>query len=156
MQQEIRGEFYELETKKFDELTNKELYNLLKERTLVFVVEQNCPYLEVDGKDPYSYHLFKEDNGQIIAYLRIVPAGITYPETSIGRVFVKKEYRGQGIAEELLQRGLDIIQNELKETTVKIQAQDYLRKFYGYFGFQAISEIYLEDNIPHVDMLLQR
>ncbi|HDR8183581.1 TPA: GNAT family N-acetyltransferase [Bacillus thuringiensis] len=142
--------------KKFDELTNIELYNLLKERTLVFVVEQNCPYPEVDGKDPFSYHLFKENNGEIIAYLRIVPAGVSYQEISIGRVFVKKEYRGQGIAEELLKKGLDFIQNELKEKTVKIQAQDYLRKFYSSFGFQTISETYLEDNIPHIDMLLQR
>ncbi|EOP01774.1 hypothetical protein ICS_05857 [Bacillus cereus BAG2O-3] len=142
--------------KKFDELTNIELYNLLKERTLVFVVEQNCPYPEVDGKDPFSYHLFKEDNGEIIAYLRIVPAGVSYQEISIGRVFVKKEYRGQGIAEELLKKGLDFIQNELKEKTVKIQAQDYLRKFYSSFGFQTISQTYLEDNITHVDMLLQK
>ncbi|HDR7355351.1 GNAT family N-acetyltransferase [Bacillus wiedmannii] len=142
--------------KKFDELTNIELYNLLKERTLVFVVEQNCPYPEVDGKDPFSYHLFKENNGEIIAYLRIVPAGVSYQEISIGRVFVKKEYRGQGIAEELLKKGLDFIQNELKEKTVKIQAQDYLRKFYSSFGFQTISETYLEDSIPHIDMVLQR
>src|SRR4051812_24203459 len=110
--------------KKFEELTNIELYNLLKERTAVFVVEQNCRYLEVDGKDPFSYHLFKEDNGEIIAYLRIVPAGVTYQEISIGRVFVKKEYRGHGIAEELLKKGLDFIQNELQEANVKIQAQD--------------------------------
>ncbi|OCA86197.1 GNAT family N-acetyltransferase [Pradoshia sp. D12] len=142
--------------KKFDELTNIELYNILKERTLVFVVEQNCPYPEVDGKDPFSYHLFKEDNGEIVAYLRIVPAGIAYQETSIGRVIVKKEYRGEGIAGELLKKGLDFIQNELKETKVKIQAQDYLRKFYTSFGFQPISETYLEDNIPHVDMILQK
>ncbi|MHA7098812.1 GNAT family N-acetyltransferase [Priestia aryabhattai] len=140
--------------KKFDDLTNIELYNLLKERTLVFVVEQNCPYLEVDGKDPFSYHLFKEDNGKIVAYLRIVPEDVAYQEISIGRVFVKKEYRGQGIADELLKKGLDFILNELKETTVKIQAQEYLRKFYISFGFQAISETYLEDNIPHIDMLL--
>ena len=142
--------------KKFDELTNYELYNLLKERTLVFVVEQNCPYLEVDGKDPSSYHLFKEEKGEIVAYLRVVPAGVAYQETSIGRVFVKKEYRGRGMAGELLKRGLDFIENELKETTVKIQAQDYLREFYSSFGFQSISDTYLEDNIPHVDMLLQR
>ncbi|WP_456274783.1 GNAT family N-acetyltransferase [Bacillus sp. AK031] len=142
--------------KKFDELTNSELYNLLKERTLVFVVEQNCPYLEVDGKDPFSYHLFKEDDGEIIAYLRILPAGVSYQEVSIGRVFVTKEYRGQGLADELLSKGLEFIEKELNETTVKIQAQDYLRKFYGSFGFQAISETYLEDNIPHVDMLLKK
>ena len=141
--------------KKFGELTNSELYNILKERTLVFVVEQNCPYLEVDGKDPLSYHLFKEDNGVIVAYLRILPAGVSYQESSIGRVFVKKEYRGQGIAYELVKKGLHFIHNELKETTVKIQAQEYLRTFYRSFGFQAISETYLEDNIPHIDMLLQ-
>ena len=142
--------------KKFEELTNSELYNLLKERTMVFVVEQNCPYLEVDGKDPFSYHLFKEEEGEIVAYLRVVPAGVSYQEASIGRVFVKKEYRGQGIAGELLSRGLNYIQNELKETNVKIQAQDYLRKFYSSFGFQAVSDTYLEDNIPHVDMLLKK
>ena len=141
--------------KKFDELTNIELYNILKERTLVFVVEQNCAYLEVDGKDSVSYHFFKEENGEIIAYSRIVPAGVSYQEISIGRVLVKKEHRGQGIAEELIKRGLYFIQNELKETTVKIQAQEYLSKFYSSFGFEATSETYLEDNIPHIDMLLQ-
>ena len=141
--------------KKFDELTNSELYNILKERTLVFVVEQNCPYLEVDGKDPLSYHLFKEDNGVIVAYLRVLPAGVSYEECSIGRVFVKKEYRGQGLAQELVKKGLEFIHNELKETTIKIQAQEYLREFYSSFGFQAISETYLDDNIPHIDMLLQ-
>jgi ElaA protein len=142
--------------KRFDDLTNKELYIILKERTTVFVVEQKCPYPEVDGKDPQTYHLFKEENGEIIAYLRVLPAGVSYQEASIGRVLVKKEYRGRGIAEELLRRGLDFIHDELKENTVKIQAQDYLRKFYGSFGFKAITETYLEDNIPHVDMLLQK
>ncbi|RJR09847.1 GNAT family N-acetyltransferase [Candidatus Parcubacteria bacterium] len=141
--------------KRFNELTNQDLYAILKERTSVFVVEQNCPYPEVDGKDPQSYHLFKEENGEIIAYLRVLPAGVSYKEASIGRVLVKKEYRGQGLAEELLRRGLDFIYVELKEATIKIQAQDYLRKFYGSFGFKAITETYLEDNIPHVDMLLQ-
>ncbi|MCA1319361.1 GNAT family N-acetyltransferase [Bacillus tianshenii] len=141
--------------KRFEELTNIELYNILKERTAVFVVEQNCPYPEVDGKDPHSYHLYKEENGEIIAYLRVLPPGVSYKEASIGRVLVKKEYRGQGIAEELLRRGLDFIHDELKRDTVKIQAQDYLRNFYGSFGFKAITETYLEDNIPHVDMLLQ-
>ncbi len=141
--------------KRFAELTNTELYTILQERTSVFVVEQNCPYLEVDGKDLASYHLFKEDNGEILAYLRIVPAGVSYEETSIGRVFVKMAYRGQGLAQELMTRGLEFIQHELKETCVKIQAQDYLREFYGAFGFKPVSDTYLEDDIPHVDMLLQ-
>lgn len=141
--------------KTFEELTNQELYTILKERTQVFVVEQNCPYLEVDGKDPASYHLFKEDNGELVAYLRIVPAGVSYPEASLGRVLVKKEYRGQGYAQELIKKALDTIQTKLKESTVKIQAQEYLLPFYGSFGFTPVSEVYLEDNIPHVDMIVQ-
>ena len=140
--------------KKFNELTNVELYTLLKERTAVFVVEQNCPYLEVDGKDLESFHLFAEKQGEIVAYLRILPPGVSYPEASLGRIFVKKEYRGQGFAEELVSRGIDYTKQELKEERIKIQAQDYLRNFYQSFGFQAISEVYLEDNIPHIDMLL--
>ena len=142
--------------KTFDQLTNTELYNILKERTNVFVVEQNCPYPEVDGKDVQSYHLYKEEDGEIIAYLRILPPGVSYAELSIGRVLVKKEYRGQRLAHELMMRALQFIEDELNETTVKIQAQDYLRKFYGSFGFKAISEVYLDDGIPHVDMLLQK
>lgn len=142
--------------KTFDQLTNTELYNILQERTNVFIVEQNCPYPEIDGKDTQSYHLYKEENGEVVAYLRILPPGVSYAELSIGRVLVKKEYRGQRLAHELMVRALQFISDELNETTVKIQAQDYLRNFYGSFGFEAISEVYLEDSIPHVDMLLQK
>lgn len=142
--------------KNFEQLTNTELYNILKERTAVFVVEQNCPYPEVDGKDLQSYHLYKEENGEIIAYLRILPPGVSYKELSIGRVLVKKEHRGQHLAHQLMEHALQFIQNELNETTVKIQAQEYLRDFYGSFGFEVISETYLEDNIPHIDMLLKK
>ncbi len=141
--------------KKFDELTNIELYTILKERTDVFVVEQECPYPEVDGKDLHAVHLFKEDKGVIAAYLRILPAGVSYQEASLGRVLVRREFRGQGLARELVQRGLDIIRSEWKETVVKIQAQEHLSEFYGSFGFEAVSEMYLEDGIPHVDMMLQ-
>jgi ElaA protein len=141
--------------KAFDELSMKELYAILKERTNVFVVEQNCPYLEVDGKDEASYHLFKEMNGDIAAYLRILPPGVSYTESSIGRVLVKKEYRGQGLAYEMMQKGIDFIHNELQQRDIKIQAQDYLRTFYGSFGFEAVSDVYLEDDIPHVDMIMK-
>ncbi|MEK5382301.1 GNAT family N-acetyltransferase [Niallia sp. FSL W8-0635] len=141
--------------KNFNELTNMELYTLLKERTAVFVVEQNCPYLEVDGRDPDSYHLFAEREGELVAYLRILPPGVSYSEASLGRILVKKEWRGQGLAEELVSRGIDYIKKELNEDVIKIQAQEYLRRFYQSFGFQPISEVYLEDNIPHVDMLLK-
>ena len=142
--------------KTFNQLTNTELYSILQERTNVFVVEQNCPYPEVDGKDAQSYHLYKAENGEIIAYLRILPPGVSYAELSIGRVLVKKEYRGRKLAHELMERALQFIEAELNEITVKIQAQDYLRNFYSSFGFEAISEVYLDDGIPHVDMLLQK
>ena len=142
--------------KTFEQLTNTELYNILKVRTEVFVVEQNCPYPEVDGKDLQSYHLYKEENGEIVAYLRILPPGVSYEELSIGRVLVKKEYRGHKLAQHMMEHALLFIQNELHETTVKIQAQEYLRNFYGSFGFKAISKTYLEHNIPHIDMLLKK
>lgn len=142
--------------KTFEALTTRELYAILKERTAIFVVEQNCAYPEVDGKDLRAYHLYKEENGEIIAYLRILPPGVSYKELSIGRVLVKRHYRGQQLAQQLVAAALQYIHEELNETTVKIQAQHYLRNFYGSFGFEAISETYLEDDIPHVDMLLQK
>jgi ElaA protein len=142
--------------RRFDELTTNELYAILKERTQVFVVEQECPYLEVDGKDLLSYHLYKEENGEIAAYARLLPPGVSYLEASIGRVFVKKEYRGRGFAGELLIRSLDFLHGELGETKIKIQAQEYLREFYGSFGFTAITDTYLDDGIPHIDMVLEK
>ncbi|MEG9295267.1 GNAT family N-acetyltransferase [Mangrovibacillus sp. Mu-81] len=142
--------------KRFDELTTTELYAILKERTQVFVVEQECPYLEVDGKDLLSYHLYKEENGEIAAYARLLPPGVSYTEASIGRVFVRKEYRGWGLAGELLIRSLDFLHGELGETKIKIQAQEYLREFYGSFGFTAITDSYLDDGIPHIDMVLEK
>jgi ElaA protein len=142
--------------KRFDELTTTELYAILKERTQVFVVEQECPYLEVDGKDLLTYHLYKEENGEIAAYARLLPPGVSYTEASIGRVFVRKEYRGRGLAGELLIRSLDFLHGELGETKIKIQAQEYLREFYGSFGFTAITDTYLDDGIPHIDMVLEK
>lgn len=142
--------------KSFNELSTHELYRILQVRTQVFVVEQHCPYLEVDGKDLHSYHLYKEENGEVVAYSRLLPAGVSYKEASIGRVLVKDEYRGKGLASELVKRGLDFIHDELGERTVKIQAQEYLREFYGSYGFKAITETYLDDGIPHIDMILQK
>jgi ElaA protein len=142
--------------KSFDELSTHELYGILLVRTQVFVVEQECPYLEVDGKDLHAYHLYKEENGEVVAYTRLLPAGVSYKEASIGRVLVKEDYRGKGLASELVKRGLDFIHDELGGRTVKIQAQEYLREFYGSFGFRAITETYLDDGIPHIDMILQK
>lgn len=142
--------------KKFDELTLNELYNILKERTNIFVVEQNCPYPEIDGKDTQCFHLFAEENGDIVAYLRILPPGVSFQEMALGRVIVKKEYRGLGLGKELLRRGIEFAEKEMKEQKIKIAAQQYLTKFYGSFGFKVASETYLEDGIPHVNMIYKK
>jgi len=122
----------------------------------VFVLEQACLYPEVDGKDPQCYHLFAEKDGDIAAYCRLLPPGVAYDQASIGRVLVGNDYRGQGLAQELMQRAVGFLTEELGETQIKIQAQHYLEKFYGTFGFEPISEVYPEDGIPHVDMLRSR
>ncbi|WP_034761890.1 GNAT family N-acetyltransferase [Rossellomorea vietnamensis] len=141
--------------KSFNELSTHELYELLLVRTQVFVVEQDCPYLEVDGKDLHAHHLYKEENGEVVAYARLLPAGVSYNEPSIGRVLVKEGHRRKGFASELVKRGLAIIHDEWGDQPVKIQAQEYLQEFYGSFGFRAITETYLDDGIPHIDMILQ-
>ncbi|UTR08930.1 GNAT family N-acetyltransferase [Evansella sp. LMS18] len=143
----------EWKLKKFEEFTADELYRVLKQRVDVFVVEQDCPYPELDDHDRNAYHLFKVVNGEIAAYSRLLPRGTVYEEASIGRVLVNKEFRKQGLGRELLERSMDFLQNELEENKIKLQAQEYLRDFYASFGFKPVSEVYLEDGIPHVDMI---
>lgn len=139
--------------KTFEELTLNELYTILQARTAVFVVEQECPYQEVDGKDIYCRHLFLEEEGRLLAYSRLVPPGVSYPEASIGRVIVDASARGRGLARELMARSLKHLRED-GHTRVKIQAQAYLHGFYGSFGFEPVSEVYDEDGIPHIDMVL--
>jgi ElaA protein len=139
--------------KKFTELTNEEIYEILRLRSEVFVVEQQCIYEDCDGKDNSSYHLFLEHNGKILAYLRILEKGISYNEISIGRVLVREEYRGKGFSKDLMVRAIEFIENHLKEKVIRISAQMYLLNFYSSFGFVKVSEGYLEDNIPHIEML---
>jgi len=138
--------------KKFDELTNYELYSILKERSDIFVVEQTCFYLDPDGLDMASYHLYKKENEEIIAYLRIFPREIVGDNAAIGRVIVKKDYRGKGIGKELIVEALKFITEVLKEHNVELHAQDHLRDFYGSFGFKVVSDVYLDASIPHVTM----
>lgn len=145
----------EWKIKTFNELTTNELYTILQERVDVFVVEQKCAYRELDDFDLASYHLYACNGTEIAAYARILPAGTAHKELSIGRVLVKKTYRGRGLATELMAKALDFIREELKENTVKLQAQEYLLPFYGSFGFKKISEVYLDDGIPHADMILK-
>lgn len=144
------------EIKAFDQLSLQELYTILTLRTNVFVVEQACPYPEVDGKDPNCLHLLGTINGELVAYLRILPAGLRYDEVSIGRVVIKPSHRGKGLGCLMMEQAIHCITNEWKESQIKIGAQAYLEKFYQSLGFEPVSEVYLEDDIPHLDMLYSK
>lgn len=139
--------------KRFNELTVEELYKLLRVRNEVFVVEQNCVYQDCDNKDYEAYHLLCEDENEIIAYLRILNKGVSFDEASIGRVLVKDNYRHTGLSKELMLMALKFMKEEMKEREVKISAQVYIKKFYENVGFKEVSEEYLEDDIPHVQMV---
>ncbi len=142
--------------KRFNELTTEELYEILKVRNTVFVIEQNCIYQDCDGKDRNSFHIFAMDGEEVIAYSRVLDKGISYDEISIGRVLVAKAQRGKGIANMLMNKAITFITEELNEDNIRISAQEYLLKFYSSLGFKVVSETYLEDGIPHVEMVYCR
>lgn len=141
-------------TYRFDELTARKLYEVLKLRVDVFVVEQNCPYPELDGLDQQAIHLIYSENDEVLAYARLVPAGVKYELPSIGRVIVRKDARGRGLAKKLLERSIDWILTEWNASSIQLQGQVYLQEFYQSFGFEPVSDSYDEDGIPHVDMKL--
>jgi len=138
--------------KTFSELTTPELYEIIKARVNVFVVEQDCPYPDLDDNDQKAIHLWAENDGEVLAYCRIFDKGIKYPEASIGRVVTTENGRGTGLGKQLIKYALEIIENRLGTSEVRISAQDYLLKFYSDFGFQDTGKKYLEDNIPHTEM----
>ena len=142
--------------KKFDDLTTTELYAILQLRNEVFVVEQNCPYQDADNKDQKSFHCMGWDGDLLAAYTRIIPAGISYSEASIGRVVTSPKYRGTGAGKTLMQLSISNTFATFDCTAIKIGAQLYLKKFYEGLGFVQCSEQYLEDNIPHIEMLLTK
>jgi ElaA protein len=138
----------------FSKLSLNQLYELLKLRMEVFVVEQNCPYQDNDGKDEKSYHLMGiNSEGILVAYARVLPAGLTFEEVSIGRVCTSASVRKNGSGKELMQQALLFIKNTFGNVPVRIGAQLYLKRFYSGLGFSAEGEEYLEDNIPHVEMV---
>ena len=140
--------------KTFEELSNFELYKIMQLRLAVFSVEQNCAYQDADGKDLKSLHLSGCDsNGELIVYSRIVPAGVSFKEVSIGRVISSQKARGTGGGKELMKKSLEFIEKQFGKVPVRIGAQCYLIKFYSSFGFEISGEEYLEDNIPHNEML---
>ncbi|HKK88538.1 MAG TPA: GNAT family N-acetyltransferase [Saprospiraceae bacterium] len=141
--------------KSFEDLGTKELYNLLQLRAEVFVVEQNCPYQDLDGKDLQALHLCCQENDSIIAYSRILDKGISYPgHASIGRVIVKERHRKHNLGRELMRRSIDSCR-ENYSGPIKISAQCYLENFYRAFGFEPLGASYLEDDIPHIAMTLE-
>ena len=139
--------------KKFDELTNIEVYDMLKLRQEVFIIEQACIYPDIDDNDQDAYHLLAFDDGKMIGCVRILNKGVTFDENSIGRVVTAESHRGRGIAMEMMRQAMDFIKDELNETHIKISAQSYIVPLYAALGFEIVSEEYLEDDIPHVDML---
>lgn len=141
--------------KPFMELSPKELYSIMQLRNQVFVVEQNCVYQDADNKDMYCLHLMGWENEQLIAYTRLLPKNISYMYASIGRVSTSFVVRGSGIGKKLMEKSISTIYNEWGIQSIQIGAQLYLKKFYESFGFQQISEIYLEDGIEHIEMLLK-
>lgn len=140
----------------FDELTARKLYEFLKLRVDVFIVEQNCTYPELDNLDQESIHLAYAESGRTLAYARLVPGGVKYELPSIGRVIVHPDARSRGLAKQLLEKSIDYIITEWEANEIQLQGQVYLKGFYESFGFVPISEEYDEDGIPHVDMKLTK
>ena len=143
-----------VEAKKFSELSVEEIYELLKLRTEIFVVEQECIYQDMDGKDNLAVHLLGKEHKKIIAYTRIFGPGEYYDEPSIGRVVVDKKRRGEDKGKEIMKESINYIKNNMQEKEIVLSAQKYLDKFYRDLGFKSEGEDYLEDGIPHQKMRL--
>lgn len=139
--------------KPFDGLSVNELYDLLQLRSKIFVVEQNCVYLDLDGKDKLALHLFAEFEGKIVAHARLFKAGISFDNASIGRVVVDADYRDRKWGHDLMREAIAGITSNFNETKITIGAQLYLKKFYESHGFIQSTEMYLEDDIPHIEMI---
>lgn len=139
--------------KTFEEFTVTELYAVLKARIDVFVIEQNCPYPDLDNYDQKAVHIWAEEDGQILAYCRVFDKGIKYEETSIGRVLTTELARGKSLGKQLIQYAVETIENRFHTPEIRISAQDYLLRFYSGFGFEDTGNKYLEDDIPHTEMI---
>jgi ElaA protein len=142
------------EIKHFNDLTTLELYNLLQLRVAVFVVEQNCPYQDLDGKDLQSYHVLCYENDTLIAVTRLVPPGISYEAyASIGRVVTHPDFRRKGVSRKIMERSIEHCEKLFPGYNIKISAQSYLIPFYESLQFDKHGEEYLEDNLPHQAMI---
>lgn len=142
----------ELIVKHFTELSPEELYAILRARVDVFVVEQNCPYPEIDGKDLDAYHIFMRDEDGIAAYLRVLKSGVSFDVPALGRILTTR--RGEGLGAEIVRKGIKFIKENLAAEAIKIEAQTYARGFYEKLGFRQCSEPFMDDGIEHIEMLL--
>lgn len=138
--------------KHFEELSIQELHAIYQLRVSVFVVEQKCPYQEIDDIDPISFHAYLKQENKILAYIRIIPPGIKFDDASIGRVISTQRRKGYGSL--LMREGIKFIQDNFATSSITIEAQQYAINFYQQLGFEAISKPFLEDDIPHVKMRL--
>lgn len=141
--------------KKFSDLSPAELYAQLQLRGRVFVVEQACAYLDPDNKDPLSWHLMGWEEEELIAYTRLLPPGLAFPEASIGRVVTAPQARGKGIGRSLMEKSIEHCYQLFGEGPIQIGAQRYLESFYQSLGFEIVGDPYLEDGIPHIHMVLR-
>ena len=137
----------------FEQLTGRDIFDMLRLRQAVFIVEQNCPYPDIDDADLKGSHLLAWQDDELVACSRLLGPGITYPNPSIGRVATAASHRGGGLGRQLMARSIELISQAYPGQPIKIGAQHYLEKFYTSLGFQTQSEVYLEDGIPHIDML---
>jgi ElaA protein len=142
------------ELKKFSELALIEAYNMFALRIDVFVIEQNCPYQDLDGKDEEAYHVLgKDDQGNVMATARILPPGVGYKEVAIGRVVTAKSIRPLKKGHELMDECMKFIAVKYPNENIKLSAQSHLVNYYGRHGFVETGKNYLEDGIPHSEMI---
>lgn len=144
--------------KPWTELTRDELHGLVRLRVDVFVVEQDCPYSDLDGKDLRAWHVWKEGEGvakgsAMLACARVLGPGVSYAEPSIGRVATRRDRRSEGLGKELMERSIEVCERTWPGHDIRISAQCYLESWYGDLGFVSVGEAYLEDGIPHIQML---
>ncbi len=149
----IEKQVIKKEFRSFKELSTRALYELIKLRIDVFVVEQDCPYSDLDDKDYDAMHYtYTLESGRVIGYLRILDKGVIYKEVAIGRVIIDPKFRALKYGHDLMREAIEYIETEMGEKEIRISAQKHLQGYYHKHGFKTVGEEYLEDNIPHVQM----
>ena len=138
----------------YSKLNLDHFHDIIALRIKIFVIEQDCPYQDLDGKDKLAHHLFYTNNeDEVIAATRILPQNISYAEVSIGRVVVDESYRGTGLGHLIMEESMNFVQDEFGQVDIRLSAQKHLENYYGKHGFKSTGKEYLEDGIPHVEML---